>query len=351
MRALRPVTRDEFGAGKIQGQECLDVFFHSETSNIEENRRAKLPPEYQQTGFLYWPEMLNIDAARPQPNFLKTFRFQFTNEQFGRDHRHVRGRVEEAQCGVGQPGRDERHSQVQIFRKARCQRSGERELALHADCARGNSQRSFGRDVQGVRCKLVNGCLHFAARQHGKADFRVGRQRDGLVVPRRCEAHLMTHRGQFTSQALQRSDDAIHLRPPGVGYDQDLHGTAPIIAAMQRQSLCGNLPEFRTNSALTSQPQQRILLRCGIVVPPAYAAAPSGAFPPKTWPPFGAAIFYSAAARRGASQRRLMRVRAKRQSRSLQCSKLPVFSIFPSSRYSARLTSICKACTPASGLP
>src|SRR5207237_4411832 len=31
----------------------------------------------------------------------------------------------------------------------------------------------------------------------------------------------------------------------------------------------------RTNSALTSQPQQRILLRCGIVVPPAYAAAPS----------------------------------------------------------------------------
>ena len=140
----------------------------------------------------------------------------------GRRHHHrPRRAVEPAQETVDRAFGHEGQARVHIFGKARVEGGREGDVALEADGARAQPQRAFGGDVDRVGREIVDHRLQAFARKHRQADFGIGRQGQGEAALRRGIAHLMAQRGQVLAQDFERAHDAVDLRRPGIGDDQD----------------------------------------------------------------------------------------------------------------------------------
>ena len=92
---------------------------------------------------------------------------------------------------------------------------------------RGDSERSFGRDMQAVRRKVVELPLQPGAGKQRESDLPIGWQWDGPSAFRGHHEHFVSHGDQFVFGPRQCLHDAVDLGTPGVGnnrYSHAAHG-------------------------------------------------------------------------------------------------------------------------------
>jgi hypothetical protein len=87
----------------------------------------------------------------------------------------------------------------------------------------GNCVWSLGGDVDRVGVELVKPGVQAAVGKQRQPDLGVGRARHRAEAVRAQEANLVSQGPEPLPGADQRRDDAVDLRPPGVGDDRDLH--------------------------------------------------------------------------------------------------------------------------------
>jgi hypothetical protein len=104
-----------------------------------------------------------------------------------------------------------------------------------ADAPRGHADRPLGRDMHGVEAPALDDRGGGAREGERHADLGIARQGDGDEAVRRQELDLHAETGERLRGLLERADDAVDLRMPGVGRDQDAH-QAPMPAAGERVS-------------------------------------------------------------------------------------------------------------------
>ena len=144
---------------------------------------------------------------------------------------HRRGRtMEKAQSGVGQ-ARRQAGSRPDIFWEARVVARRERPSGLQAMAAREPADRPFGGDMDMVRRKIFDALTDLGGPREGEADIGIGRHRRRPHSLRGEKVEARAERGRGPGHLLQRRDDAIDLRPPGVGRDQDAHHAASACAS------------------------------------------------------------------------------------------------------------------------
>jgi hypothetical protein len=111
---------------------------------------------------------------------------------------------------------------MDIFGEAGVERGGESDAMLQAYAPRGEAERTFGGDMNGIGRESAYLVRQGAALKKGQADFGIGWQRKGAPAQGRYIAHRVTENGEVLAQCLQGADHAIDLGRPGVGHDHDL---------------------------------------------------------------------------------------------------------------------------------
>ena len=99
----------------------------------------------------------------------------------------------------------------------------ERQLPLHADAARGDADGAFGGDMDRIGLKGAQAFADLFLGAQGQPDLRIGGAGDGLELAGFDDLDLMAHAAAFRDRAGQGADDAIDLRFPGVGGQNDAH--------------------------------------------------------------------------------------------------------------------------------
>ena len=214
-------------AGQIQLQELVHLLFHGQTAHIQEHRHTGLARQALAFGL----EGIEVHPARPQPRLLETARLQVFHDRRSGRQRGTAGVVEAAQRRVAD-ARRQLEARMHVLGKAAVVGRGERPAMAqrHATCQ--PAQRAFGGDVQAIRIDVQNALFHLLPRGQRQRDFRVGRARHGAEIQRREDGHFMPHFLQMARGHLQRAHHAVHLRLPGIGNDQNLHGgDSPLFAA------------------------------------------------------------------------------------------------------------------------
>jgi hypothetical protein len=105
---------------------------------------------------------------------------------------------------------------------------------LQADGPRRPAERTFGGDVHRVGLEFQEALFDDFLGAEGEADFRIGRQGNGLEAVGRDDVPLMAHLLAFGDHALHRAHDAVDLRIPGVGYQHDAHDRRSFLALAPR---------------------------------------------------------------------------------------------------------------------
>ncbi|MNI46826.1 hypothetical protein D3C73_1013100 [compost metagenome] len=100
---------------------------------------------------------------------------------------------------------------------------GEGQLPFHADAARGDAQGAFGGDVHGLGLEGAQTLANLLLGAQGQADLGIGRAGNGLELARFDDLHLVAHGAAFGHGAGQGADDAVDLRLPGVGDQNNAH--------------------------------------------------------------------------------------------------------------------------------
>ena len=100
---------------------------------------------------------------------------------------------------------------------------GELQLVLGAIGPRSPTQRSFSRDVNGVRRKVIQLLAQKRPGLQGQINPRISRARPGLELPRMNHQHFMVASFKISHQLQQGGDDAIHLRQPSIGDQGNFH--------------------------------------------------------------------------------------------------------------------------------
>jgi hypothetical protein len=77
-----------------------------------------------------------------------------------------------------------------------------------------------------VRLKLIELPAHHAAGQDGEPDFRIGRTGNGAELIRADHQEFMPSLDQLGAHSIERADDAIDLRIPGIRHDCYAHQEA-----------------------------------------------------------------------------------------------------------------------------
>ncbi|MNE33592.1 hypothetical protein D3C80_1272720 [compost metagenome] len=99
----------------------------------------------------------------------------------------------------------------------------ERQLPLHADAARGDAQRAFGGDVDGLGLEGAQAFANLFFGAQGQPDLGIGGAGDGLELAGFNDLDLMAHGAAFGHGAGQGADDAVDLGLPGVGDQNNAH--------------------------------------------------------------------------------------------------------------------------------
>ena len=148
---------------------------------------------------------------------------QFVAQGRGRHHQPARRLVEPFHIGVADLDRD-REPGRDIFGEFGVVAGRERQLPFHADAARGDADRTLGGDMHGLGFERPQHLADFFLRAQGQPDFRIGGAGDGLEQAGFDDLDLVTHAAAFRDGAGQGADDAVDLRFPGVGGQNDAHG-------------------------------------------------------------------------------------------------------------------------------
>ena len=231
--ARRPVADDDHRARQLELQQRLEVLLHRDATDAEEDR----PRQVERVGRARPIEAV-VDAARPHLDLFEAAARQLVADRQGRRQRRRGGRVEAAQRLVGdrlgQAG-----ARGDIFGKARVIAGGEQAPALAAVAARRPADRALGGDVDVVGAGGVDAPRNLPRRSEREADVGVGRQRQGGEALRRQEDELGVELARRRRHALERMDDAVDLRPPGVGGDEDPDQAASASASTSASSATG----------------------------------------------------------------------------------------------------------------
>ena len=216
-RLLRTVADHDLGAGQIQRQKRLEIFFDRDTADRHEDgsRQSKF-------GSVAGPEQVGVDPARPGAELAKSARAEFLLQRSGGDHRHRGGRMKVPQHRIAH-SRRQHGAHLDIFREARRIGGRERKLAAAAIGAHRPSDRSFGRDMDRVRrCRLDPG-RDLAPVRPRHPQPRIGRDPQRRKPVRSQKIDLRPERGSAAGQRGQRANHAVDLRVPSVGRNQNPH--------------------------------------------------------------------------------------------------------------------------------
>ena len=219
----RAVADQHLGAGMEALQESLDILLDRDPADIEQQR----PLEARESGMMrrLGAEMAEVDPPAPAPGLGDAMGVQLPFDRGGRNQNRGSGRMEPANVAPEPAGR-QAGAPGDIIGKLGVIGGGERPAAAQAPGTRGQAERSFGGDVDGVRSGGDDPLRHPAAACHGQPDLRIGRAADRAELVGGDRPHFMAHRDQLGAHRLQRPHDAVDLRRPGVGNDQDAHQAA-----------------------------------------------------------------------------------------------------------------------------
>ena len=130
--------------------------------------------------------------------------------------------MEPAHEGIAGRQRDDREAGIDVFGEFGVIARGEGQFPFHADRACGHAQRALGRDMDRFWLEFLEAARDILAGAEGELDFRIGRQRHGLVAEAGMD-HLdfMAHGAAFGDGARQGAHDPVHLWLPGIGHQHD----------------------------------------------------------------------------------------------------------------------------------
>ena len=184
-------------------------------------------------------EELGVDAAGPQPEIVEATACQFGHERAGGYHRDRGGAVEAAQRRVG-PALGDREARADVLGKARRIARRERQSALDAVAPHEVPDRAFGCDVNGIRRGALDAARNLARIRQRQAQAAIGRHRYRGEALGRQELDGDALLAQALGERHQRADDAVDLRMPSIGRDEQAHWTL-------RQLCCVASPARQAN--------------------------------------------------------------------------------------------------------
>ncbi len=243
----RSVSDDDLAARQPQRQERVQVLFHRDAPDAEEDRPRQVEQALR-TGM----EQAEIDAAAPAHDIAEAMALQFLLHRRGRDHHGGGRRMEAAQQPVA-PAFGDRPARRDILREAGVIAGGEGSLLRQADRAREPADRPFRRDMDMVGREIRDPCRERPAGGERQADIGIARQADLAEALRRQRGRRRPEIRRRLDHPLERAHHPVDLRPPGVGRDQDAHhaastssglrtgrpGAATGVAASPFSRLCG----------------------------------------------------------------------------------------------------------------
>ena len=130
--------------------------------------------------------------------------------------------MEPAQPGISPIFRD-REPRSEVFREAGVIACGEGPAAPSARSTSGKADRSLGRDVNGIKCALIQAGQHIRGLHQAQADFWVGWEGNAAEALRGQELRLNAQGRQSSCCLLKSTYDTIDLRVPRVGCNKDPH--------------------------------------------------------------------------------------------------------------------------------
>ena len=98
---------------------------------------------------------------------------------------------------------------------------GERQRAPQTDAPRGVAEWAFGGNVYGIGPRAFDSPLDITRRDQRQADFRIARHRQRPELVGTEDLKLRAKRARFPRDVPQSAHDAVDLRMPGIGGDQD----------------------------------------------------------------------------------------------------------------------------------
>ena len=180
-----------------------------------------------------------IDAARPHFDLVEAAPRQLVADRGGRRQRRGGGRMKVAQRRVGQTSSGTQRARGDIFGKARVVAGGEQPTAFAAIAARRPADRPFGRDMDMVGARRLDAPRDFPGRGEREADIGVGWQRERGKALRGEKDEFGLQLARRRRHLLQSMDDAVDLRAPGVGGDEDPDQAASASASAARSCSTG----------------------------------------------------------------------------------------------------------------
>ena len=219
-RARGPVADDDDRAGQIELEHRLEILFDRDPSDREKDR-----PRQVENRVGARAEHRVVHAARPQADLLEAPIREFGADGRRRRHDRRRRRMKAPKPGIGQRF-GEAGAGANVFREAGVVARGEDALRLQTVAPRQPADRTLGRDMDVVGRRLLNSPGDPARRRDRHANVRVGGHRRG---PHALGRHEIERRAKLSGRLghpLQGRDDAVDLRPPGVGRNQDAHQAA-----------------------------------------------------------------------------------------------------------------------------
>src|SRR6476660_936077 len=180
LRFLRAFADDDLRAGQVERKESFEVLFDGNPSDRDEDR----PREVDRDGAVR-SEQIGVDATRPHAEVAKPAPSELADEGWSGYHRDGRGGVEASQRPID-PAFRYGCARRDVFGKSRCVAGRERAPKPSAIGPYHVADRSFRRDVDGIRLGLLD-----AAGDLPAATARPGASRD-RSGPGRFETHPAT---------------------------------------------------------------------------------------------------------------------------------------------------------------
>ena len=247
LAANRPVADDDGRAGQVEAKQRFQVLFHRHPSDRQEDR----PWQVERA---LGPRAVDgvVDAASPQPDPGEAAAGEVGADRRRRRHHRGRGRMKIPQAGIGQPFGDA-DSGRHIFGEAGVVAGGEDPLVRQAIATRQPADRAFGGDMDMVGLGFLDALADLSPGGDRDANFRVGGQGSGPHALRREEFKRRSQLGRGLAHSLQGRHDAIDLRAPGVGGDQDAHQASSACASSAPAAVASSSNESVSSAQAASR--------------------------------------------------------------------------------------------------
>src|SRR5579885_2540922 len=219
-RPRRSVTDHYYCSRKIERKKGLEIFLNRDPADAEKNRARKM-----NRFFRPWPEQAGIDAARPLHNAFKAAHRQLLRKGGRRDHDAIARAVKPPEItpypalGYGTTRRD-------VSGEIGVEACREADAMLAAIAAHGESDRTLRCDMDSVRPKLGHFVPHRLESRQGEFDFWIIRQQYTWKALGRQKGHIRAEFPRAVRGCSQGSDNAVDLRVPSIGRDQNAHQAA-----------------------------------------------------------------------------------------------------------------------------